>query len=193
MLSKPIYRQIAVCLLFWVVAGVAHAVEVQTSIQEADIKPYKRTDASLYLTPSEAYALKKDHPKDVLFVDVRTHAEVAYVGSPTVMDVNIPLYEIKPDSWNAKYREYDMQRNADFEAQLKQAMDERGLNPDSPIIFMCRSGARSAGAADIAAKLGFTRAYSLVEGFEGDSAKDGPQKGQRVVNGWKNAGLPWQY
>jgi hypothetical protein len=24
-------------------------------------------------------------------------------------------------------------------------------------------------------------------------AKDGPQAGKRVVNGWKNAGLPWSY
>lgn len=180
-------------VLIMVVASTAIAVEVQTSIQDTDIKPYKRTDAALYLTPAEAYALKSEHPMEVLFVDVRTHAEVSFVGSPTVMDVNIPLYEIKAGSWNAKYREYDMERNADFETQLKQAVEERGLNPDSPIIFMCRSGARSAGAADIAAKLGFTRAYSLVEGFEGDGVKDGPQKGQRVVNGWKNAGLPWQY
>jgi hypothetical protein len=32
-----------------------------------------------------------------------------------------------------------------------------------------------------------------VSGFEGDKAKDGPQKGMRVVNGWKNDGLPWTY
>ncbi len=32
-----------------------------------------------------------------------------------------------------------------------------------------------------------------MDGFEGDVAKDGPQAGQRVVNGWKHAGLPWTY
>ncbi|WP_295888318.1 hypothetical protein [uncultured Thiohalocapsa sp.] len=26
-----------------------------------------------------------------------------------------------------------------------------------------------------------------------DKAKAGPRKGERVVNGWKNAGLPWTY
>jgi hypothetical protein len=24
-------------------------------------------------------------------------------------------------------------------------------------------------------------------------AKDGPNKGKRAVNGWKNIGLPWSY
>jgi hypothetical protein len=32
-----------------------------------------------------------------------------------------------------------------------------------------------------------------VDGYEGDKAKSGPNKGQRVVNGWKNNGLPWSY
>jgi hypothetical protein len=33
----------------------------------------------------------------------------------------------------------------------------------------------------------------VVDGFEGDTAKDGPNKGKRAVNGWKNSGLPWSY
>jgi hypothetical protein len=40
---------------------------------------------------------------------------------------------------------------------------------------------------------GYTKVYSIPEGFEGDMAKDGDKKGQRVVNGWKNAGMPWSY
>ena len=61
------------------------------------------------------------------------------------------------------------------------------------MILICRSGDRSARAADLLAKAGYTRVYSITEGFEGDAAKDGPKAGQRVVNGWKNAGLPWTY
>lgn len=30
-------------------------------------------------------------------------------------------------------------------------------------------------------------------GVEGDTVKNGPKAGQRAVNGWKNAGLPWTY
>lgn len=33
----------------------------------------------------------------------------------------------------------------------------------------------------------------MIEGFEGNTAKDGPNKGQRTVNGWKNSALPWTY
>jgi hypothetical protein len=40
---------------------------------------------------------------------------------------------------------------------------------------------------------GYTKVYSVVDGYEGDKAKDGPHKGQRTVNGWKNSGLPWTY
>jgi rhodanese-related sulfurtransferase len=40
---------------------------------------------------------------------------------------------------------------------------------------------------------GFAQVYTVVDGFEGDVAKEGPNAGKRVVNGWKNAGLPWSY
>jgi hypothetical protein len=33
--------------------------------------------------------------------------------------------------------------------------------------------------------------YTVVDGFEGDPLTEGPGKGLRVVNGWRNAGLPW--
>lgn len=45
--------------------------------------------------------------------------------------------------------------------------------------------------ADPPANLGYTRVYSVLEGYEGDKAKEGPHAGQRVVNGWRNQGLPW--
>jgi rhodanese-related sulfurtransferase len=54
---------------------------------------------------------------------------------------------------------------------------------------MCRSGGRSAAAANALAKAGYTNVWSLVEGFEGD--KDAA--GKRTANGWRNAGLPWDY
>jgi len=54
---------------------------------------------------------------------------------------------------------------------------------------MCRSGYRSADAANLLAKAGYKNVFNLVDGFEGDKAESG--KGQRVVNGWKNSDLPW--
>ena len=58
---------------------------------------------------------------------------------------------------------------------------------------MCRSGSRSAKAANLLYQAGYKNVYSVIEGFEGDKSKIAETKGQRVVNGWKNAGLPWTY
>ena len=78
---------------------------------------------------------------------------------------------------------------AEFERRVK----EKGLGKDATIIIICRSGDRTSKAQDRLAAAGYTKVYSIAEGFEGDTAKGGTQDGQRVVNGWKNAGLPWTY
>ena len=62
-----------------------------------------------------------------------------------------------------------------------------------PIILMCASGSRSPVAAGDLYDAGYQKVYFQVEGFEGIKAKQGPDKGKRVVNGWKNSGLPWGY
>jgi rhodanese-related sulfurtransferase len=67
------------------------------------------------------------------------------------------------------------------------------LDQSAKIVLICRSGNRSAKAADLLSKAGFIQAYSVVDGYEGDIANEGNDKGQRVVNGWKNNGLPWSY
>jgi rhodanese-related sulfurtransferase len=43
------------------------------------------------------------------------------------------------------------------------------------------------------ARAGYDKAYTVVDGFEGDRESDpsSPDYGKRTVNGWKNAGLPW--
>lgn len=61
------------------------------------------------------------------------------------------------------------------------------------MILMCRSGKRSAKAANMLADAGYTKVYSVVDGYEGDKVKKGEDKGKRMKNGWKNAGLPWIY
>ena len=35
------------------------------------------------------------------------------------------------------------------------------------------------------------KVYTTIDGFEGDPVADGPHKGERLLNGWRNAGLPW--
>jgi rhodanese-related sulfurtransferase len=60
---------------------------------------------------------------------------------------------------------------------------------------MCRSGGRSAMAVNLLAQAGFKNVYNITDGMEGDAVKDPASvfMGQRLVNGWKNSGLPWTY
>jgi rhodanese-related sulfurtransferase len=59
---------------------------------------------------------------------------------------------------------------------------------DFPQMQVNRSGARSAAAAHALTQAGFTNAWNVSEGFEGDRN----EAGQRAtVGGWKSHGLPW--
>lgn len=122
------------------------------------------------LTPREAHELLQLAPGAKL-VDVRTHAELDWVG-------RVPgAIEIEWESYPAK------QRNPNFLAQLKHQVD-----PESLVMFMCRSGKRSHDAAAAATQAGYTQSFNVLEGFEGD--KDAHDHRNRL-GGWRFAGLPW--
>ncbi|OOZ35667.1 rhodanese-like domain-containing protein [Solemya velesiana gill symbiont] len=80
-----------------------------------------------------------------------------------------------------------------FFESFEKALDQKGLGKDNKIILMCRSGSRSAKAARVLHIAGYEYVYSVIVGFEGDKEKIGPNKGQRIVNGWKSSNLPWSY
>lgn len=126
------------------------------------------------LSPAEAFELLQLDPR-VRLVDVRTRAELDWVGRPVIGDGQYAHVE-----WT---RYPGGVPNGDFLAQLQAAVE-----PDTPVLFLCRSAARSKLAAVEAAKAGFTQAYDLLEGFEGD--KDG-QGHRKTVTGWCFRGLPW--
>ena len=155
----------------------------------------KRTRMALYLTPQQAYEIKKKDPTDVAFFDIRTRAEAVYVGMPTDVDALVPYVEHQEimTDWDDKRHMYKLEPNQDFIPELERRLKEMGLARDSPIILICRSGDRSSKAADRLQAAGYTKVYSVAEGVEGDTARGGPTDGQRVVNGWKNAQLPWTY
>lgn len=157
-----------------------------------DVPAKKQTRAGLYVTALEAADMLRDDA--VIFVDVRSRAEVAFVGMPTRVDVHIPLLTLAAgDAYDPGAGSYRLEPNPDFETDFLAFAMDNDIDADTPIIVMCRSGSRSAKAADRIAEMGFTRVYSMTDGFEGDTARDGAQAGQRVVNGWRNAGLPWSY
>jgi len=171
----------------------SYAVNVSVKITKDQVPANKQTQSNHYLTAKEAYKTIEQHSQEVLFVDVRTRAEVEFVGSPDLVDALVPYLENNLSAWNHNAQRYQKTINEQFARQLAVELRNNGLNKQSPVIFICRSGGRSAQAASLATQLGYTQAYSVVDGFEGDTAKNGLAKGQRVINGWKNSQLPWTY
>lgn len=152
----------------------------------------KKTLAGLYVTAEEADSLLTD--PDVLLIDIRSRAEVAFLGLPARADKHLPFMVLAPGApYDSAKETYPLVRNPDFARDFVFFMRDRGAGGGTKVILMCRSGSRSAKAADILARMGYEQVYSMIDGFEGDRAPSGPVAGQRVVNGWKNAGLAWTY
>jgi rhodanese-related sulfurtransferase len=122
------------------------------------------------LLPSEAYYLMQ-HLPGALLVDVRTAAEWQFVG-------------VVPKALCIEWRMFPgMQLNDGFVETLQQH-----AAPDTPLMFLCRSGVRSDEAARVALEAGYRDVFNVLEGFEGD--KDAAsQRGH--LNGWMARGLPW--
>ena len=120
------------------------------------------------LTPQEAFAALQQGA--AVLVDVRSRAELELVGRvPNANHIEWAFYP-------------GMVANADFASQLQAQVDK-----SQTIVFMCRTGGRSHNAAVVAEELGYT-AYNMLEGFEGEA---NAQKQRTLINGWKQAGLPW--
>lgn len=153
-----------------------------------EIPKSKQTALGKYIDARQTFDLVNKDRSKVLFVDVRTSAELMFVGMTQEMDAHVPFMEMLPE-WDAKAERYRMAPNASFVQQIEAQLAKKGLTKTDTVVLMCRSGERSARAVNALAAAGFTNAFSLIEGFEGDLSKDG----QRTINGWKNAGLPWDY
>ncbi len=117
----------------------------------------------------DAYQMLADDETAVL-IDVRTPEEWSSVGVP---DLGAIGKQVRFATWTLFGTG---EPNPNF---LADATD--GLAPDTPLLFLCRSGARSQGAATAAEAAGYGTTYNVTQGFEG-----GPGK-----VGWKHADLPW--
>jgi rhodanese-related sulfurtransferase len=153
-----------------------------------EIHPLKETVPGLYVTAREAYEAWKADPEQVIILDVRAFEEVLFVGFAT-MAWKIPL-TIQTTEWDAAKSMFQMTPLPDFVARVKQV-----ATPEHTIMAMCRSGGRSAMALNVLAGAGFTKLYNIIDGMEGDLVDDPASAfvGQRLKNGWKNAGCPWTY
>ena len=132
------------------------------------------------ITPLQAWKLLSDNPRAVL-VDVRTDAEWRFVGVPDLSSLGREVVYIE---WNAT----DGTRNENFADELKDRVPPAAAGEERPVVFLCRSGNRSIGAAQVATAGGITPAYNVLDGFEGHLDANG----HRGETGWRAVGLPWK-
>ncbi len=139
----------------------------------------RMTNAPETVQPAQGYAGDISPPLacqwwqagQAVLVDVRTDAEIAWVGFvPGAVHVPWKLWP-------------GMAINPGFDAALQAAAP-----PGSRLVMLCRSGVRSIGSSLRATELGY-EAYNILEGFEGDP-DDAGHRGVR--EGWRKRGLPWR-
>jgi rhodanese-related sulfurtransferase len=128
------------------------------------------------ITPEQAWELLSTDPEASL-VDVRTHAEWSYVGVPDISSLDKPTAFVE---WVAYP---DGAKNENFVDEVRAAGVDKG-----PVVFLCRSGQRSIGAAEAATAAGLGPAYNVLDGFEGATDAEG----HRGSAGWRAVGLPWR-
>lgn len=120
------------------------------------------------VTPEEAYQLQQ---AGVPVVDVRYPFEHEYVGRPPSA-IPIP-WRTAPDG----------PLNSGFVKALAKVVQKH-----EPVLLLCRSGVRSHAAAAHASAHGFSGAYNIIGGFEGDLDH---QQHRSTISGWRVARLPW--
>jgi rhodanese-related sulfurtransferase len=121
------------------------------------------------LAPVDAWALVE--AGRAVLVDVRSNEERKFVGYvPGSVHV----------AWATGTA---LTRNPRFLREL-----EGKVGKNDVVLLLCRSGKRSALAAEAATKIGFAAAFNVSEGFEGDLDADG-RRGR--VGGWRLHGLKW--
>lgn len=124
-----------------------------------------------HLSPTEAQQFLEAHPEAV-FIDVRSEMEYLFVGHPRGA-ILVPWND--GPSWAI---------NPDFVAHVKKA-----ASTNRPVVLICRSGNRSASAAEALEANGFSEVYNVLHGFEGDLDEAHHRNSQ---NGWRHEGLPWE-
>jgi rhodanese-related sulfurtransferase len=108
---------------------------------------------------------------DAALIDVRTAEELKFVG-------RVP--GSRHIAWQTGSA---LIRNPRFLKEL-----EQNTPKTANVLLLCRSGKRSASAAEAAFKAGFLNVFNVLEGFEGDKNEE-LRRGD--MGGWRRRGLPW--
>ena len=121
------------------------------------------------VTPAQAWSLAEAGAAQI--VDVRNRYEWEFVGRI-------------PGATMIEWKHYPSgELNPRFIDEIRSR-----FGADENLLFLCRSGVRSDAAAKALKAAGFTNAFNILEGFEGDLDADG-RRGR--TGGWRKHGLPW--
>ncbi len=118
------------------------------------------------ITSEQAWQMLLDDENSLL-VDVRTATEWRTVGVPDTTELGRPARFV---SWTDE----EGNPNPHF-ADL--TVD--GIDPDSPILLLCRSGARSNAAAELLISMGYSQAMNIAGGFESPQNPEAGWKAQK--------------
>jgi len=165
------------------VAGTAaideeHAVAESGSVGDAsEVLGQARQRASVQglvyaggIPPQQAWALFSSGAASL--IDVRSAEERKFVGHvPGSLHV----------AWATGTA---LTRNPRFAREV----EAKAKDKTAPLLLLCRSGKRSAAAAEVLAKAGYTNVFNVLEGFEGEIDQQ-QQRGK--ADGWRYHGLPW--
>ena len=132
--------------------------------------------------PGRVWEALRNDPKAQL-VDVRTDAEWNFVGLPDLAPLGRQVHCIEWQQFPTGAP------NPDFLSEAQESLRGAGAATDTPILVLCRSGARSRAAAMVLAAAGYTKAFNIGDGFEGNLD---PERHRGLTAGWKAAGLPWR-
>ncbi len=130
------------------------------------------------ITPTQAWHLLQKHT-DAQLIDVRTEPEWAFVGLP-----DLTMVSRKPIL--LPWRLYP---GMDLNPSFVELLEQKVPNRQTHLMFLCRTGGRSAEAAATMLQYGYMYCYNVVGGFEGDCDKAGHRG---TVTGWKTENLPWR-
>lgn len=147
-------------------APTAEDAILENSIRDAHFAglPYAGS-----IAPADAWTLIQS--ERAVLVDVRSAEERKFVG-------------YVPGSLHVAWATgTSLTRNPRFLRELEAKVDK-----DAVLLLLCRSGKRSALAAEAATRIGYTSAFNVTEGFEGE-LDDQHRRGG--VGGWRLRGLKW--
>ena len=145
------------------------------AVDASKVPKDRQSATGLYFTSVEASEHMANNAASTLFLDIRDPVEIFTVGMPQAVDHNVTFKYIDPTKWNEKKETFGMKGNPDFVKGVNEQLTAKGLTNTDNIIVICGSGKRAAKAATALKKAGFSKVYSVVDGYQA----------------WQKANLKW--